>query len=64
MDPAESKKPHWELGITVLMFVGKDDESPRPPSQEASPDTAVLDFLSVIADKTLTEKQVHGVVTH
>lgn len=60
MDPAESKKQHWELGSTALMSIGKDEESPRPPSQEASPDTAVLDFLSVIADNSLTEQRSMG----
>lgn len=60
MDPAESKKQHWELGVAVLMSIGKDEESPQPPSQEASPDTAVLDFLSVIAENSLTETRSTG----
>lgn len=42
------------------MSVGKDEDSPRPPSQEASPDTAVLDFPSVIADNSLKEMSMGG----
>lgn len=42
------------------MSIGKDKESPRPPSQKASPDTAVLDFLSVIAKNSLTEERSTG----
>lgn len=42
------------------MSIGKDEESPWPPSQEASPDTAVLDFLSVIAENSLTEERSTG----
>lgn len=60
MDPAESKKQHRDSGIAALTSVGKDKENPRPPSQEASPDTAGLDFLSVIADNSLTEERSTG----
>lgn len=43
------------------MSAGKNEESPWPSSQEASPDKAALDFLSVIADNPLTQKKgPHG----
>lgn len=41
------------------MSAGKNEESPWPSSQEASPDKAALDFLSVIADNPLTQKKAH-----
>jgi len=42
------------------MSVVTDKESRQPPSQETSPDTAFLDFLSVIAGKSLPEKRSVG----
>lgn len=58
----KSKEQHWELGIAALTSAGKDEERCRPRSQEASPDTAALDFLRVTGGKSATEKR-SGAVT-